>query len=120
MRQGALCQSTSDTEVVLHLTARSRKPRFIERFTDALKEIEGAYAFVGLTNHELVGARDPLGIRPLVLGELDGCYILTSETVALDIIALRICWISSIWSQSPNRLAAPCRGGLEASPAGPG
>ena len=89
VRQGAMCQSTSDTEVVLHLTARSRKPRFIERFTDALKEIEGAYAFVGLTNHELVGARDPLGIRPLVLGELDGCYILTSETVALDIIGAR-------------------------------
>ncbi|MDX7952812.1 amidophosphoribosyltransferase [Lichenihabitans sp. Uapishka_5] len=89
IRQGALCQSTSDTEVMLHLTARSRKPRFIERFTDALKEIEGAYAFVGLTNHELVGARDPLGIRPLVIGELDGCTILTSETVALDIIGAR-------------------------------
>jgi amidophosphoribosyltransferase len=89
VRQGAMCQSTSDTEVVLHLTARSRKPRFLDRFTDALKEIEGAYAFVGLTNHELVGARDPLGIRPLVLGELDGCFILTSETVALDIIGAR-------------------------------
>ncbi|MCW6507873.1 amidophosphoribosyltransferase [Hyphomicrobiales bacterium BP6-180914] len=89
VRQGAMCQSTSDTEVVLHLTARSRRPRFIERFTEALNELEGAYAFVGLTNHELVGARDPLGIRPLVLGELDGCYILTSETCALDIIGAR-------------------------------
>ena len=89
VREGALYQSTSDTEVVLHLTARSRKPRFIERFIDALRQIEGAYAFVGLTNHDLVGARDQLGIRPLVLGELDGCYILTSETCALDIIGAR-------------------------------
>ena len=89
VREGALYQSTSDTEVVLHLTARSRKPRFIERFIEALRQIEGAYAFVGLTNHDLVGARDPLGIRPLVLGELDGCYILTSETCALDIIGAR-------------------------------
>ena len=89
VREGALYQSTSDTEVVLHLTARSRKPRFLERFIEALRQIEGAYAFVGLTNHHLVGARDPLGIRPLVLGELDGCYILTSETCALDIIGAR-------------------------------
>ena len=89
VREGALYQSTSDTEVVLHLTARSRKPRFLERFIEALRQIEGAYAFVGLTNHELVGARDPLGIRPLVLGELDGCSILTSETCALDIIGAR-------------------------------
>ena len=90
VREGALYQSTSDTEVVLHLTARSRKPRFLERFIEALRQIEGAYAFVGLTNHDLVGARDPLGIRPLVLGELDGCYILTSETCALDIIGARL------------------------------
>ena len=89
VREGALYQSTSDTEVVLHLTARSRKPRFLERFIEALRQIEGAYAFVGLTNHDLVGARDPLGIRPLVIGELDGCYILTSETCALDIIGAR-------------------------------
>ncbi len=89
VREGALYQSTSDTEVVLHLTARSRKPRFLERFIEALRQLEGAYAFVGLTNHDLVGARDPLGIRPLVLGELDGCYILASETCALDIIGAR-------------------------------
>ncbi len=76
VRDGAIMQSTSDTEVVLHLLARSKRPRFIERFIDAIREIEGAYAFVGLTNKKLVGARDPLGIRPLVLGELDGCPIL--------------------------------------------
>nr|WP_245516085.1 amidophosphoribosyltransferase [Ancylobacter aquaticus] len=89
IRDGAICQSTSDTEVMLHLVARSKRPRFTERFIDALRMLEGAYAFVGLTNKKLVGARDPLGIRPLVLGELDGHPILTSETCALDIIGAR-------------------------------
>jgi amidophosphoribosyltransferase len=89
VRDGAICQSTSDTEVILHLVARSRKNRFIDRFIDALRQIEGAYSFVGLTNKKLVGARDPLGIRPLVLGDLDGCPILASETCALDIIGAR-------------------------------
>ncbi len=89
IRDGAICQSTSDTEVILHLVARSRKPRFVERFIDALRQIEGAYSLVGLTNKKMVGARDPLGIRPLVLGELHGRYILASETCALDIIGAR-------------------------------
>jgi amidophosphoribosyltransferase len=89
IRSGAIYQSTSDTEVVLHLLARSTRPKFVDRFIDAIKELEGAYSFVGLTNKKLVGARDPLGIRPLVLGELDGCYILASETCALDIIGAR-------------------------------
>ncbi|OYX01787.1 MAG: amidophosphoribosyltransferase, partial [Bosea sp. 32-68-6] len=89
VRDGAIYQSTSDTEVLLHLVARSRKPRFIERFVEAIRQIEGAYAFVGITNKKLIGARDPLGIRPLVLGELDGAPILTSETCALDIIGAR-------------------------------
>jgi amidophosphoribosyltransferase len=89
IRKGAICQSTSDTEVVLHLFARSLRSRFIDRFIDALMQLEGAYAFVGLTNNHLIGARDPLGIRPLVLGELDGRYILASETCALDIIGAK-------------------------------
>jgi amidophosphoribosyltransferase len=83
---GAIYQASSDSEVVLHLVARSRKARFVDRFIDALRQLEGAYAFVGLTNKKLVGVRDPLGIRPLVIGELDGRYILCSETCALDII----------------------------------
>lgn len=86
VKQGAICQSTSDTEVILHLVARSRHKRFLDRFIDALLQLEGAYSFVGLTNKKLIGARDPLGIRPLVLGQLDGHYILASETCALDII----------------------------------
>jgi amidophosphoribosyltransferase len=85
-REGAIYQSTSDTEVILHLVARSRKARIVERFVEALRGIEGAYALVALTNKKLIGARDPLGIRPLVLGMLDGHYILASETCALDII----------------------------------
>ena len=61
----------------------------IERFIDALRSVEGAYALVALTNKKLIGARDPLGIRPLMLGELNGAYILCSETCALDIIGAR-------------------------------
>ena len=89
IRDGAIYQSTSDTEVILHLVARSRKARVIERFIEALRELEGAYALVTLSNKALIGARDPLGIRPLVLGELDGHYLLASETCALDIIGAR-------------------------------
>jgi len=83
---GAICQSTSDTEVILHLIARSRRRRIVERFVDALLQIEGAYALVCLTNDMLIGARDPIGIRPLVLGRLGSAYVLTSETCALDIV----------------------------------
>jgi amidophosphoribosyltransferase len=86
VREGAMMQSTTDTEVILHLVARSTKKRFVDRFIDALHDIEGAYSLVGMTNKKLVGARDPLGIRPLVLGTLDGAPILASETCALDII----------------------------------
>jgi amidophosphoribosyltransferase len=89
IREGAICQSTSDTEVVLLLSARSRRQRIVDRFIEALGQIEGAYALVALTNKKLIGARDPLGIRPLVLGELDGCPILASETCALDIIGAK-------------------------------
>ncbi|MFO1133122.1 MAG: amidophosphoribosyltransferase [Hyphomicrobiales bacterium] len=87
--QGAICQSTSDTEVILHLVARSQKSRIVERYIDALRSLEGAYALVALTNKKLIGARDPNGIRPLILGELNGAYILCSETCALDIIGAK-------------------------------
>jgi amidophosphoribosyltransferase len=89
VRDGAIMQSTTDTEVILHLLARSGRHRFIDRFIEALRQLEGAYSLVALTNKKLVGARDPLGIRPLVIGELDGCPILASETCALDIIGAR-------------------------------
>jgi len=89
IRSGAIYQSTSDTEVVLHLVAGSKKIKFVDRFIEAITQLEGAYSFVGLTNKKMIGVRDPLGIRPLVLGELDGAYILASETCALDIIGAR-------------------------------
>jgi amidophosphoribosyltransferase len=83
--QGAIFQSTSDTEVIIHLAARSRGA-MVDRLTDALKQVEGAYSLVALTSKKLIGARDPWGVRPLVLGKLDDSYILASETCALDII----------------------------------
>jgi amidophosphoribosyltransferase len=89
VREGAIMQSTTDTEVILHLVARSHRNRLIDRFIEALRALEGAYSLVAVTNKKLIGARDPLGIRPLVLGELDGCPILASETCALDIIGAR-------------------------------
>src|ERR1700756_1838187 len=87
--EGAMMQSTTDTEVILHLVARSRRGRFIDKFIEALRQLEGSYSLAALHNKKLIGARDPLGIRPLVLGEFEGCPILTSETCALDIIGAR-------------------------------
>src|SRR6201993_1154903 len=87
--EGAMMQSTTDTEVVLHLVARARRGRFIDRFIEALRQLEGSYSLPALTNKKLVGARDPLGIRPLVIGEFEGCPVVTSETCALDIIGAR-------------------------------
>ncbi|HEY4406011.1 MAG TPA: amidophosphoribosyltransferase, partial [Xanthobacteraceae bacterium] len=89
IRDGALMQSTTDTEVILHLVAQSRRNRFVDRFIDALRALEGAYSLAALTNKKLVGARDPIGIRPLVIGRLDGAHILASETCALDIIGAK-------------------------------
>lgn len=86
---GAICQSTSDTEVVLHLIARSKKTNSGERFIDAISQMEGGFSLVALTRTKLIGARDPNGIRPLVLGDLDGKPIFASETCALDIIGAK-------------------------------
>ncbi|MFC3070212.1 amidophosphoribosyltransferase [Phenylobacterium soli] len=83
---GAIFQSTSDSEVILHLIARSRREKIVDRFIDALSKIEGGYALVAISNKKLIGIRDPLGIRPLVLGDLDGKAVLASETCALDMI----------------------------------
>ncbi len=89
-KRGAIFSSTSDTETVLHLIAVSERDRLVEKFIDAVTQLEGAFSFVGLSGKKMIGARDPLGIRPLVLGDLDGAYILASETCALDIIGARI------------------------------
>jgi amidophosphoribosyltransferase len=86
VNQGAIFQSTSDTETILQLVARSQRIDTLSKLVDALFQIEGAYALVIMTNKKLIGVRDPLGIRPLVLGQLDGHFILASETCAFDII----------------------------------
>jgi len=85
-KRGCLFQSTSDTEVVTHLIALSEASTVEERLIDALRQIEGAYSFVCLTNNAVFGVRDPLGVRPLVLGKSGNAHILCSETCALDII----------------------------------
>src|SRR4029079_13527231 len=90
IKKGALGQSTTDTEVILHLVARSEKHHFVEKYIEALLQVEGAYAFVGGTNNKMIGARDPHGIRPLVLGKLGESWVLASETCALDIIGAEL------------------------------
>ncbi|WP_321391402.1 amidophosphoribosyltransferase [Emcibacter sp.] len=87
VEKGAIFQSTSDSEVMIHLVATSTYTNLIDRVIDALRRIEGAYSVVALSQKKLIGARDPLGVRPLVLGKLsDDTYIFASETCALDII----------------------------------
>ena len=90
VERGSLFQSTMDTEVIVHLVATSRAGSVIDRLIDALRQIEGAYSLVGLTDSCVIGVRDPLGVRPLVLGQLDSSYIVTSETCALDIIGAKV------------------------------
>lgn len=87
--EGSITQSSSDSEVVLHLAARSTKPKLTDKLIDALLQIEGGFAFVMMTGSTLIGARDRLGIRPLVLGRLEQSYVLASETCALDAVGAR-------------------------------
>ncbi|MBB4001008.1 MAG: amidophosphoribosyltransferase [Aurantimonas endophytica] len=85
-RRGSIFSSTSDTETILHLVATSAGRLFVDKLIDALSRLEGAFSLVGLSSKKMVGVRDPLGIRPLVLGEFEGSLILASETCALDIM----------------------------------
>mgnify|MGYP001795189545 CR=1 FL=1 len=86
INRGAIFQSSSDSECIIHLMARSVGETIPERMKEALRQCEGAYAIVAMTRSKLIGVRDPLGIRPLVLGKLGSGHILASETCALDII----------------------------------
>ena len=90
VKEGAIFQSTTDTEAFIHLIARSKESSIIKKVIDALFELEGAYSIGALTNKKLIGMRDPLGIRPLVLGELNDAKIIASETCALDIIGAKL------------------------------
>ncbi|MGI9434940.1 MAG: amidophosphoribosyltransferase [Geminicoccaceae bacterium] len=108
VERGCLFQSTSDTEVIIHLVAKSRKPSVVDRLSDALMHVEGAYALVAMSSSMLIGVRDPLGVRPLVLGELDGATILTSESCALDIMGATF-----IRDVEPGEMVVVTRDGIE-------
>jgi len=86
VRKGAIFQSTSDTEVIIHLVATSRYPTLLDRFVDALRLVEGAYSLICMTPEGMIACRDPLGIRPLVMGKIGDGFIFASETVALDVV----------------------------------
>ncbi len=86
VRRGSIFQSTSDTEVIIHLIATSRYPTLLDRFVDALRLVEGAYSLVCLTPKRMIACRDPLGIRPLVMGRIGDAVVFASETVALDVV----------------------------------
>lgn len=83
---GSIFHTTSDTEVLLQLVARSGHRKIVDKLMDALSQIDGAYAFVIMTNKKMIGVKDPFGIRPLVIGRKGSGYVLASETCALDII----------------------------------
>lgn len=85
VKRGCIFQSTTDTEVIVHLMAQAHGD-VIERLIQALRDVEGAYSLVALTQDRVIGVRDPLGVRPLVLGRLDESWVLASETCAFDII----------------------------------
>ena len=86
IRRGSIFQSTSDTEVIIHLVATSNYRTLLDKFIDALKQIEGAYSLIVMTPEGMIACRDPLGIRPLVMGKLGDSIIFASETVALDVV----------------------------------
>ncbi len=89
VEDGAIFYTTSDTETIIQLIAKSKRPKTIDKVVDAIFQIQGGYALVMLTQNSLIGVRDPYGIRPLVIGKLGNSYVLTSETCALDIIGAK-------------------------------
>jgi amidophosphoribosyltransferase len=86
VRRGSIFQSTSDTEVIIHLVATSRFPKLLDKILDALRQVEGAWSLIMMTPNGMIAGRDPLGIRPLVMGRLGGAVVFASETVALDMV----------------------------------
>src|SRR3546814_556682 len=86
VRSGSIFQSTSDTETIIHLVATSSYRTLLDKFIDALRRVEGAYSLIAMTPEGMIACRDPLGIRPLVMGRLGDAVIFASETVALDVV----------------------------------
>jgi len=89
VKEGSIFQTTSDTETIVQLIAKSKRYKIIDKIIDAIFKIQGGYALTILTNKKLIGIRDPFGIRPLVVGKLNKSYVLASETCALDIIGAK-------------------------------
>ncbi len=89
VEDGAIFYTTSDTETIVQLIAKSKRPKKIDKVIDAIFQIQGGYALVMLTQNSLIGVRDPYGIRPLVIGKLGNSYVLASETCAFDIIGAK-------------------------------
>ena len=107
VRRGAIFQSTSDTETIIHLVATSTYRTLIDRFIDALRKIEGAYSLICMTPEGMIACRDPLGIRPLVMGQLGEATIFASETVALD-----VCGASFVRAIEPGEIVTVSDAGL--------
>ena len=89
VEEGAIFYTTSDTETIVQLIAKSKRKKTIDKIIDAIFQIQGGYALVMLTQTSLIGVRDPYGIRPLVIGKLNNSYVMASETCALDIIGAK-------------------------------
>lgn len=106
VRRGSIFQSTSDTEVIIHLVATSNYRTLLDRFIDALKRVEGAYSLICMTREGMIACRDPLGIRPLVMGRLGDAVIFASETVAFDVVGAEY-----IRSVDPGELIVVTHGG---------
>ncbi len=89
VKDGAIFRTTSDTETIVQLIAKSKRVKFLDKLIDTLFQIQGGYSLILMTNKKLVGVRDPFGIRPLVIGKLNNSYIFASETCALDIVGAK-------------------------------
>ena len=89
VKEGAIFRTTSDTEIIVQLIAKSKRTKITDKIVDTLFQVQGGYALIIMSNKQLIGARDPLGIRPLVLGKIKNSYVLASETCALDIIGAK-------------------------------
>src|SRR5579872_3513896 len=106
--RGSIFQTTSDTEVIVHLVAKSSAKNVAAALADALNKVEGAYSIVVLTRDELFAIRDPRGFRPLNLGRLDGCWAVASETCAFDLIEAEY-----VREVEPGEMVRISRGGIE-------
>ncbi len=89
VKDGAIFRTTSDTETIVQLIAKSKREKFLDKLIDVLFQIQGGFSLILMTNKKLVGVRDPFGIRPLVIGKLKNSYIFASETCALDIVGAK-------------------------------